>query len=318
MPVVTSDLVSGATTVFRALWETQFLAASQQDMLRDKLATLMPSNTLIEDYEWMGTVPKMREWLGERQLSGLSRAGFQIKNRDWEDTIEVSLNTLADDRLGIVKPRITQLAQEAVRFQDEHLVNTLIAGNTATGLCYDGQQFFDTDHVTPGATYQTQQSNLLTGTLTGLGTDLELQTDFDAAMTAMRNFKDEEGRPMNIKPTHVLCPASLESRFKRLLNTEYYPGTAGVAGGGTANVWKGAAELIVNGLLTDVDDWYLLALDQPVKPFIFQMRQEPQFTALDRLTDPEVFMKKRLMYGVDGRWAAGYAFWQLAILSHNT
>lgn len=318
MAVVTSDLVAGATTVYRALWEQQFLAAQQRDKLRELISTIVPSSTLTEDYEWMGTVPKMREWLGERQLSGLARAGYSLKNRDWESTIEVKLNTLADDRLGIVKPRISQLADEATRFMDEHLINVLIAGSTSAGLCFDGQQFFDTDHTTPGATYQTSQSNYLTGTLTGLGTDLELATDYDAAVTAMRNFKDEEGRPMNIKPTHVLAPPSMESRFRRLLNTEYYPGTAGVAGSGGANVWKGSAELIINGLLTDVDDWYLLALDQPVKPFIFQMRQEPQFTALDKLTDPQVFMNKSLMYGIDARFAAGYGFWQLAINSHNT
>lgn len=317
MPVVTSDLVAGITTAFRALWADQFLAARPDLVrLRALLAMEVPSTTLTEDYSWFGTVPKMKEWLGERQLGGLSKGHYSLSNRDWEDSIEVDRNVIEDDRLGIVQPRIVQLAQEAQRFPFEHLTNVIIAGATAAGLCYDGQQMFDTDHVTPTATYQTNQSNYLTGTLTALGTDAEILLDYETARTAMANFKDEEGRPMGIMATHVMVPPSLEGRFRRLLNSDFYP-VAGNAGAG-ANVWKGSAELIVNPYLTDVDDWYLLALDQPVKPFIFQNRKAPTFTALDRPTDAEVFMKKRFMYGVDARFAAGYGFWQMAIQSHNT
>lgn len=310
--VITPGVLTAIGTNFRALWEDQFLAAQNEDKLRDQLAMLVPSNTLVEDYSWLGTVPRMKEWIDQRQLQGIEPQHYSLKNRDWEDTIEVDRNTIEDDRLGIVRPRIVQLAQEAIRFQTEHTVDVLIAGNTATGLAYDGQRFFDTDHADPGAAYQTAQSNKLTGTGTTL---LQLTADLDAARVAMRNFKDGNGRPMNLAPTHILVPPALESSFKIILNSEMFPGASGAT---VANPYRGMAELIVNGLLSDANDWYLLCLNQPVKPLIFQMRKEPVFTALDSPTDHNVFMSKKFYYGVDARFAAGYGFWQMAVITTNT
>lgn len=191
------------------------------------------------------------------------------------------------------------------------MIAAVIAGNTATGLAYDGQQFFDTDHKDPGATFQTNQSNKLTGTGT---TAAQIRADYDAARAAMFNLKDGEGRPMGITPSHVLVPPALEGAFRQLLNADMVPD----ASAGVTNIWKGSAGLLVSPYLTDANDWYLLALNQPVKPFIFQNRRPVQFTALDSPTAENVFRRKKFQYGVDARYAFGYAFWQMAILTTNT
>jgi phage major head subunit gpT-like protein len=312
MPVVTSDLLAGIFTNFRALWEEQFLAATNKDTVRNILSMEVPSNTFQETYNWFGTVPAMREWVGERQLSSLSKSNYTIINKDWESTLEVERNAIEDDRLGIIRPRINQLALEAVRSQEQLVVDTLRLG--ISELAYDGQFFFDTDHVTPGATFQTSQSNKLTGTGVTLAA---LQTDYPVAVAAMRNFKDDQGRPMNISPTHVMVPPALEGVFRTFLNSEFVPGGTNVAG--VSNVWRNSATLLVNSYLTDATDWYLLSLDQPVKPIIFQMRRAVQFNALDNPNNNEAaFMRKLYLYGVDGRWNAGYGFWQLAVLTTNT
>lgn len=310
MPVVTSDLLAALYTNFRTMWEAQFLAATNADQFRSKLAMQVDSNALIETYAWFGTVPQMREWIGERQLSSLVPTTYSITNKDWEATIEVDRNAIEDDRLGQVRPRIMQLAQEAVRSQEQLAVDTLRLG--LTGLAYDGQFFFDTDHVTPGAVYQTNQTNKLTGTGVTLAA---LLVDLAAAVAAMRNFKDDQGRPMNIRPTTIVAPPALEGVFRQLISSTLVP-TPAVAG--AANPWANMFELVINGYLTDANDWYLLALDQPVKPIVFQMRRAPQFNALDNPNNNEAaFMRKRYMYGVDGRWNAGYGMWQLAVITTN-
>ena len=224
MAVVTSDFLAAVATNFRALWADNFLAAQQQ-MLKPLLSTEMPSDTLDETYNWLGSVPKMREWLGERQLGGLSSHNYTIRNKHYEASIEVDRDTFEDDKLGLIRPRIGQLAEEAARFQDELLFTVLEAGSTA--LCYDGQYFFDTDHTEGDNT--TNQSNKLSGsgvTLTAL------QTDYAAARAAMRNFKDGNNRPMNILPTHVVAPPALEGVFRQLLNGDFFPT---VATGAAAN-----------------------------------------------------------------------------------
>lgn len=59
--------------------------------------------------------------------------------------------------------------------------------------------------------------------------------------------------------------------------------------------------------------WYLLCTNRPLRPIIYQDREPFEFVALDRPTDQNVFMKKELLYGVDGRANVGYGFWQMAV-----
>lgn len=64
--------------------------------------------------------------------------------------------------------------------------------------------------------------------------------------------------------------------------------------------------------------WYLLATNEIIKPIIFQERQKPEFVALDKATDQNVFSQKKFIYGVDSRCNVGYGFWQMAYASKQT
>lgn len=64
--------------------------------------------------------------------------------------------------------------------------------------------------------------------------------------------------------------------------------------------------------------WYLLDLSRPIKPIILQIRKNPQFIAMDRPDDEQVFMRKKFRYGVDDRKNVGYGLWQLAYGSKDT
>lgn len=61
--------------------------------------------------------------------------------------------------------------------------------------------------------------------------------------------------------------------------------------------------------------WYLLDVSRPVKPLVFQERSAFEFTNLDKLDDPNVFMREEFLYGTRGRCNAGYGLWQLAYAS---
>ena len=58
--------------------------------------------------------------------------------------------------------------------------------------------------------------------------------------------------------------------------------------------------------------WYLLDLSRPIKPLILQRRKNPEFVAMDKIDDENVFMRKKFRYGVDDRKNVGYGLWQLA------
>lgn len=64
--------------------------------------------------------------------------------------------------------------------------------------------------------------------------------------------------------------------------------------------------------------WYLLDCSGDMKPLIVQKRQEFEFAAVYDKSDGQVFKTKEGMFGVDGRYAFGYGFWQQALRSAAT
>lgn len=113
------------------------------------IAMTVPSTARDETYGWLGQFPSLREWIGPHQIKNLEAHGFTIKNRKFESTIEISRDDIADDRLGIFKPALSEMGQAAKRNPDELIFDLLATGFTAN--CYDGQSFFDTDHPVKNA-----------------------------------------------------------------------------------------------------------------------------------------------------------------------
>lgn len=190
-----------------------------------RVATEVPSSTREEAYPWLGSLPRMREWAGERVINNLKTHGFTIKNKDFELSVEVDRNDIEDDTIGIYTPMFSELGRATNAHPDELTFDLLKAGFTTA--CYDGQYFFDTDHPVGDA--------------------------------SVSNF-----------------------------------------GGGAGN------------------PWFLLDVSRAIKPIIFQRRKNPEFVALDRSTDENVFMKRKFIYGVDDRKNVGFGLWQLAYASKDT
>jgi len=130
-------LYTGFTAVFNAAFQ-------ETQTWHERVAMTVPANTRIMDYKFLLDFPMVREWIGDRQISSLEPKAYQVESKDWEATIEVDRNDIEDDQLGLYNPIISALAQEA-RKHPEKLIADLLAGGFTTA-CYDGQNFFDTDH----------------------------------------------------------------------------------------------------------------------------------------------------------------------------
>lgn len=85
--------------------------------------------------------------------------------------------------------------------------------------------------------------------------------------------------------------------------------------------------VVVNGAVTNVSNydangagslWCLMDTRRPLKPLIFQKRQDYKFQAFNQMTDEHVFKRNEFLYGVDARVNAGFGLWQLAYGSLNT
>ncbi|MEH3093372.1 MAG: Mu-like prophage major head subunit gpT family protein [Agrobacterium cavarae] len=108
------------------------------------VATTVPSSTKTQEYGWLGDFPDFREWVGDRVINNLSKHGYTLVNKDYENTIGVDRNDFDDDNLGMYTPMFQQFGYTAKVFPDRLVWPVL--KNGFTNLCYDGQYFFDTDH----------------------------------------------------------------------------------------------------------------------------------------------------------------------------
>lgn len=109
-----------------------------------RVATVVPSTTAENEYGWLGQMPLFREWIGDRVINSIGSHGYTIRNKSYEQTIGVDRDHIDDDNIGIYTPLFSELGRTAASFPDE-LVFPFLKNGFAT-LCYDGQNFFDSDH----------------------------------------------------------------------------------------------------------------------------------------------------------------------------
>lgn len=113
-----------------------------------RVATVVPSTTKTNEYGWLGKFPQMREWIGDRVINGMAAHSYSIRNKPFELTVGVDRDDIEDDNLGIYSPMMSEMGQSAGEHPDALVFNLLKAG--ASTVCYDGQNFFDTDHPVIG------------------------------------------------------------------------------------------------------------------------------------------------------------------------
>lgn len=283
-----------------------------EEVLYTKYCSVVPSNTRSNLQAWLGGIGGMREWLGPRVYNNLTARTFEAVNKSWEDSIEVDRESIEDDTFGLYGQAAALLGEMARVHPDQVMAATVEAGLTA--VSFDGQPFFDSDHpVNPdnpsGDTYQNRFDASVAG---GSSARALTPANYDHVRTAMRKFKREDGSPLVVSNKLLLMvPPDLETAGKQILQQDWLaPGAA--FGAGAANVLqpnpnKGTAELLVNPYLTSTARWYLIAMGSVVKPFVFQLRKAPEFTAMDSMTDEAVFTSKKFRYGVYARYVGTYS-----------
>lgn len=139
--VITAALLQALNKGFQTSFQKGFTGIPS---IYQQIATIINSTASEETYGWLGDMPKMREWIGDRHVKALSAKGYSITNRKFEVTIGVKKDDIEDDRLGLYDTRFQMLGNSAATHPDEiafELINSAFASN-----CYDGQFFFDVDH----------------------------------------------------------------------------------------------------------------------------------------------------------------------------
>lgn len=275
----------------------------------------MPSDQESETYKWLGFTPALREWVGGRQAKGLRENGITITNKKYEATLEFDVDDLRRDKTGQVDVRIGELA-DRVNEHWEDLLTTLITGN---GLCYDGQNFFDTDHLEGDSG---SQINALTSSHVGNlnvsdtanVTAVEMAKAILGVIQYMYSYKDDRGKPMNrnAKKFLVMVPvemwaAAIQAISSNLLST----GNGAIDNPLKLSSAKLEIDVVCNPLLSTSTVFYVFRKDGRAKPFILQNEKDMEVSYIGEGSELE-FRENLHQMGVKVLRNVGFGYWQQA------
>ncbi len=138
---ITPDLLQNLRTGFKTDFQRGLGAAAAKSAL---LATTVSSTTRLETYGFLADLPVFRKWVGEKRVMALKDKAYQLANDSYEATLGIHKDAIGDDNLGLYGPIAEGWGQESGNLKDRLLFEALRDGHTRA--CYDGQNFFDTDH----------------------------------------------------------------------------------------------------------------------------------------------------------------------------
>lgn len=294
------------------------LEASMESIWAPRVAIEIPSSRETEELAWLGQVPVMREWIGGRAEVPLNKYALTIRNYPYEATVPISVDDLRRDKTGQLRQRITDLADRTATHWNDLTATWIDNGEAGTsGLAYDGQFFYDTDHNESG----TNQSNDLTVTEIPSAncSDPAVPTATEAAniitetVGYMMSLTDDQGEPINQSPTHVVIMVTRSAHWaafnnavtlNNLTSTVDNP-VRGLTGAG----WS--FEVVFSTRLT-AENTVRFFFGNPsmgATPLI-RTNELPVETVLDGVGSHEETHNNRHIFGVKANRGIGYGQWQ--------
>lgn len=303
--------MSGQGTMLgRANLEAAFIAFStvfdmklkSTPVLYPELSLVIPGVSERLEFKWLGSIPVMKRWIGERTMQKLRAESQALETDWWANGIEIDTDDfIVEAKLGMLAARVRSLATAAYRRMDDQVTQYYLSGfGTTLGTTYDGAALFSNSHtagtgagVRPGEA----QSNLVVGGLTS-------QT-FNAALQKSMVWLDDEGEPVAQPMKTVLCGAVNQLTVRQVFKAER--NTAGAT-----NIDFGMAEPIIAPRFGLNTAWMLLSPEE-IKSVICGVQFDPQFAAADDPSSPEMFKRRTAMYGAHVKFGLCYGPWQTAV-----
>lgn len=283
----------------KGVTETRTIA----DPLYETVASTSDSNA----YSWMGHIPGFREWFKyqSRVIRNVQSYSYIVPNREFEDTISVHANDIADNNLNQFAPIAKNMGALGKLVPDELVFELLSNGFTSTKT-YDEKAWFADDHVIGLSTID----NKRTATLS--------EASLKEAIDALSGFKVKPDKLSTSRPLNpiadkllLVVPSNLRMTAIGLVEKEF-------ASGGENNILYKMADVLSTSYLTSSTAWFLLNVGAPIKPIYMQDREALQFKQFAPTDSVETFMKKEFLYGGNCRKVALPTFPYLAIGSLGT
>lgn len=286
-------------------------AALQASPFYPTVCAIVNSNGADEKYAWLGNMPGMKEWLGDRKFEQLRSADYSLANKHWESSLQLAKTDVDDDRIGLYDTVIPEFADEAMYHPDELLFQNVINVGESTA-CWDGQYFYDTDHAWGDSGTQSNALTYNAADHTAV-TTAEFRASFHAALIKMLGYRNDRGKPF-LRPRvgklgNLICrvPLSLyevaTKAFEQIITLD---GSAGVSSVVLEKPLVVPVQYMGASYTSGSDArWHLDYVGGRLKPFVFQARQ-PLRRQVAGATDLETKFLKLML---EARYNIGYLAW---------
>ncbi len=271
----------------------------------DKLAMTIQCTTEVLRLPWIGKLPVMREWVGDREVQNAFSKFYDITPKLFESTFGLNKSKIDDDQWGLFASQILpQMAAQTKRWPDYRLIE-VIQGN---GLWSDGLPFFDGSH--PVNVDKPELSTYANDYASGKPLNHDNYAFVRMAMMAQIG---EDGKSMGVMPDLLIVPPQLEQTALLLIKaSQIAPSAFGNMDdqvGAITNVYQNSAQvLVIPELANEADVWYLADTSKPIKPFVWALREAPSFAMRVDPRDPVVFDRNEYLFGSRARGEAGFGF----------
>ena len=274
------------------------------------------SDQASEQYALAGMSPALREWVGGRQAKGLRVNDLTIVNKHYEATMEVRVRDARRDKTGQIVARVNEFADRALTHWAS-LLSTLLLNGPST-VCYDGQFYFDTDHVEGDSGTQDNDISVDISTFDSARdvvtnpTAIQMQAAIVNAIAKILGFKDDRGEPMNENAMSFLVLVPIGLYIPALASVNVLTTQAMQQNINPNAVKPGmVVDVQMNPRLTWTDSFAVFRTDSPIKGLIRQSETETELKAKAEGSEFE-FDNDAWQFGIDAWRNVGYGYWQRA------
>jgi phage major head subunit gpT-like protein len=292
---VPQHLVVGARTGFLTSLKTT-------PMPWRRIASTLNMGSKSIDLVDLGAAPMPVQDIGGGPFQDFIEKSMTVKPIDWNLLVWVSYNAVQDDQTGTLERKVRGAGANFQRAINQRVFKKLNDGDGATSLCYDGQEFFDADHIDKGAAYQTAQDNEHA---------LALSLDnFETVYVAAQGTRDDQGETTDYTYDTLVTSPKLARIAHGICATQSAYDTANRED----NPYAGVIVPVISNQM-DADAWVLTASGEDTKPLIVAMRQQPFLQ--DAWFDPTAADGGRYYFKFFARYEVHYADWRTAYMGHS-
>ena len=280
---------------------TGFLTAVQTAELPwQKVAMQLNMDAASIDLVDLGAAPMPVESKSGVTIQDMIEKTKTVAPKDWDITVWISQNAIDDDQTGALERRVRQAGLNFQKHINKRVFTVLNGGDSTTyGLAYDGQEFFDSDHVDKGAAYTTAQDNENT---------LALSLDnYETVWKAAQVFRDDQGEFTEYVYDLLVCHPDNFRIASQIAGNQAAYDTANRED----NPFGAMLQPIVTSAHLDSAAWHLIASSESVKPLILAMKKQPALQSA--WFDANAPDGGRWYFKFFGRYEVHYGDWRLAV-----